>query len=74
VCLMKHNIAEKMERNRDNVYTACTTFRELFTLPHLSLPDSYWIPGFLLDWTRTLTNLYLSPSKFLLELQGIADS
>ena len=61
--------------------------QELFTLPHLFLPDSYWTPGFLLDFTRTPANFiladhhtnlvsqsYWSPSKFLLELLGIADS
>ena len=60
---------------------------ELFTLPHLFLPDSYWTPGLLLDFTRTPANFiladhhtnlvsqsYWSPSKFLLESLGIADS
>ena len=60
---------------------------ELFTLPHLFLLDSYWTPGLLLDFTRTPANFiladhhtnlvfqsYWSPSKFLLESLGIADS
>jgi len=33
---------------------------ELFTLLHLFLPDSYWSPGFLPDWTRTWTNFMLA--------------
>jgi len=33
---------------------------ELFTLLHLFLPDSYWSPGILLDWTRTWTNFMLA--------------
>ena len=33
---------------------------ELFTLLHLFLPDSYWTPGILLDWTRTGTNFMLA--------------
>jgi len=36
------------------------TFQELFTLLHLFLPDSYWTPGILLDWTRTGTNFMLA--------------
>ena len=51
------------------------------------LPDSYWTPRLLLDFTRTPANFiladhhtnlvsqsYWSPSKFLLESLGIADS
>ena len=62
-------------------------FFELFTLPHLFLPDSYWTPRFLLDLTGTPANFiladdhtnlasqsYWSPRKFLLESLGIADS
>ena len=61
--------------------------RELFTLPHLFLLDSYWTPGLLVDFTRTPANFiladhhtnlasqsYWSPSKFLLESLGIVDS
>ena len=33
---------------------------ELFTLFHLFLPDSYWTPGILPDWTRTQTNFMLA--------------
>ena len=33
---------------------------ELFTLLHLFLPDSYWTPGILPDWTRTGTNFMLA--------------
>jgi len=33
---------------------------ELFTLLHLFLPDSYWTPRILLDWTRTGTNFMLA--------------
>jgi len=33
---------------------------ELFTLLHLFLPDSYWTPGILPDWTRTRTNFMLA--------------
>ena len=37
----------------------CTNL-ELFTLLHLFLPDSYWTPGILPDWTRTGTNFMLA--------------
>ncbi|EDR01403.1 uncharacterized protein LACBIDRAFT_333326 [Laccaria bicolor S238N-H82] len=33
---------------------------ELFTLLHLFLPDSYWTPRILPDWTRTGTNFMLA--------------
>ena len=33
---------------------------ELFTLLHLLLPDSFWTPGILQDWTRTQTNFVLA--------------
>jgi len=53
---LKENGTEQMGQS-----TECTVhWRELFTLLHLFLLDSYWTPGILPDWTRTGTNFMLA--------------
>jgi len=44
----------------DKHYNPSPSTEELFTLLHLFLPDSYWTPRILPDWTRTATNFMLA--------------